>query len=447
MPSKSSSGLGAVMQTMGGRVLFTLINAATGIITARALHPAGRGELAALGVWPNFLGAAMTFGLPSALIFWTRTEPKERSSLLWAALPITLLLGLFSTAVGIVGIPFWLSQYSPYIIHMAQLFMLNAFIVLLLAVARAASEAESDFFASSLALCLTPLVTFFALIAIQVTRGLTPVSAAFGYIIGGIPSCAFLIFRLRHSFVNRPAHLFPSAKKLLNYGTRSYGVDLCGTLSLYADQAIVVHLLNPAAMGVYVVALSLSRTLNVIHQAVASVLFPKAVALPIEKLLSVTGHATRISTLCTTSCGVLVAVFGPVLLGLLYGREYRGATVILNVLIAEVILTGATLVLTRAFMALGRPGLVTILQSSGLVLSLPLLFWFVPKWGVLGASIALLTASVARFFLALASFPLVLKQPAPSLIPRTDEIRALIVRVRGAVAAILHLRSAEVAGV
>lgn len=447
MPNKSNSGLGAVMQSMGGRILFTLINAATGIITARALHPAGRGELAALGVWPNFLGSAMTFGLPSALIFWTRSEPKEKSSLLWASLPITLLLGVLSTVVGIIGIPFWLSQYSPYIIHMAQLFMLNATIVLLLAVARAASEAESDFFASSLTLCLTPLVTFFALIAIQFTRGLTPVNAAFAYIMGGIPSSAFLIFRLRNRFANRPAHLFSSAKKLLNYGTRSYGVDLCGTLSLYADQAIVVHLLNPAAMGTYVVALSLSRTLNVIHQAVAAVLFPKTVALPAEKLLAVTAHATRISTLCTTTCGVLVAVFGPVLLGLLYGREYRGATVILNILIAEVILTGATLVLTRAFMALGRPGMVTILQSSGLVLSLPLLLWLVPKWGVLGASVALLVASVARLLLTLASFPLVLKQPVPGLIPRTDEVRALIVRVRRAAAGILRLRTAEAAGV
>ena len=52
MPNKATSGLAAVMQSMAGRILFVLINAATGAVTARALHPSGRGELAALGVWP-----------------------------------------------------------------------------------------------------------------------------------------------------------------------------------------------------------------------------------------------------------------------------------------------------------------------------------------------------------------------------------------------------------
>jgi O-antigen/teichoic acid export membrane protein len=55
-------------------------------------------------------------------------------------------------------------------------------------------------------------------------------------------------------------------------------------------------------------------------------------------------------------------------------------------------------------MALGRPGLVTILQSSGLILSLPLFFLLVPRWGVLGASFALLTAALVRLILALCSF-------------------------------------------
>ena len=445
MATKPASGLAAVMQSMGGRILFVLINAGTGIITARALHPAGRGELAALGVWPNFLGSLMTLGLPSALIFWSRAEPENKSGLMWASLPLTIVLGLLAMLIGIAGIPFWLSQYSPEIIRMAQLFMLNAVIVLLIANARAASEAENDFFASSLALCLSPLLAFFGLLSLQLAHLLTPVTAASAYIVSGIPSCIFLLFRLRRNFHKPPAHIPAAMGKLLHYGVRSYGVDICGTLSLYADQAIVVHLLNPDAMGTYVVALSLSRTLNVIHQAVAAVLFPKAVSLQPKELLSMTGRAIRISTLCTAACGAAVALLGPVLLSLLYGREYRGATIILNILIVEVVVTGATLVLTRAYMALGRPGLVTILQSSGLVLSLPLLFLLVPRWGVTGASVALLTAALVRLIFALCSFRFVLGLPAPGLIPRMDELTAFSIRVRTGVLSMIRRGTAETA--
>ena len=57
MSSTNRGGLVAVMQSMSGKIMFVLINAATGIITARALHPAGRGELAALGYGPTLSAA------------------------------------------------------------------------------------------------------------------------------------------------------------------------------------------------------------------------------------------------------------------------------------------------------------------------------------------------------------------------------------------------------
>src|ERR1700685_2480006 len=64
--SEGKRALLKVLQSTGGRALFVLINAATGILTARSLHPVGRGELAAMGVWPNILANLLTLGLPRA---------------------------------------------------------------------------------------------------------------------------------------------------------------------------------------------------------------------------------------------------------------------------------------------------------------------------------------------------------------------------------------------
>jgi O-antigen/teichoic acid export membrane protein len=415
---------------VGGRIVFTFVTAATGIITARALHPAGRGELAALGVWPNFLGGMLTFGLPSAFIFWSRSEPSRRHSFLWASMPIILVSGALATLTGIIGIPFWLAYYPPHIVHMAQLFMLNALIVLLIANARAACESEGDFWASSVALCVPQILALAGLLILVVMHSVTPVTAAAAYIIGGIPACIFLLSRLRHLFQGRPTAFAGATRQLLGYGIRSYGVDICGALSLYADQAIVIRLLSPGAMGIYVVALSLSRVMGMIHQGVAAVLFPKAVLLGASELIAVTGRAVRISTILTLLSGLGVALFGPILLSLLYGREYRGASAILDVLILEMTVTGATLVLTRPHMALGRPGFVTLLQSSGLALSLPLIIVLVPRFGVLGAACALLSASTLRFAFCLASFPLVLKQKMPELRLRRSDFTPLVKRLR-----------------
>jgi O-antigen/teichoic acid export membrane protein len=429
---RTGASLIAVAQSITGRVLFTLITAGTGIITARALHPSGRGELAALGVWPNFLGNAMTLGLPSSLIFWSRKDPDNASDVLWVAFPLSILLGIIATIVGFVGIPFWLAQYPPGIIHLARIFMLNAVIVLFTSVAQAGIQARQDFFASSFAPCLTQAISLILLAALQMTGSMTPVRANTAYVLGGIPTCAYLLTRLRPTSRWLPSRIRLSCRRLLSYGIRSYGVDLCGTLALYADQAIVVRLLSPEAMGTYVVALSLSRMVDVVHTSVAAVLFPKAVALGTAELLSLTGRCARSSTLLTFICGAGVALLGPALLSLLYGREYRNATIVLNLLIAECIVSGATLVLTRSFMSIGRPGLVTMLQSSGLLLSVPLLLLFIPRWGIVGAGAALLVASTARLALTLMSFRIVLHHRIPSLLPKLSEILGILQQVKAA---------------
>jgi O-antigen/teichoic acid export membrane protein len=59
-------------------VLFGL-NGLTGVITARTLDPAGRGELAAMIIWPVLLAALTTLGLPGALIYHVRRNPNRTS--------------------------------------------------------------------------------------------------------------------------------------------------------------------------------------------------------------------------------------------------------------------------------------------------------------------------------------------------------------------------------
>ncbi|HEX9002882.1 MAG TPA: polysaccharide biosynthesis protein, partial [Blastocatellia bacterium] len=70
------SGLSAVLQSLVVKLLVVAINTATGIITARMLRPDGRGELAAMILWPVFLANALTLGVPSSLVYNLRREPE-----------------------------------------------------------------------------------------------------------------------------------------------------------------------------------------------------------------------------------------------------------------------------------------------------------------------------------------------------------------------------------
>ena len=425
-PSARDLGsVAAVAQSVGAKLFIIVLNAATGILSARALQPAGRGELAAMILWPTFLSSALTFGLPSALTFRLKSTPEKQSALLGTALVLGVLTGGVGALIGVVFMGAWIPQYTHEIVFFARWFVLNTPLAALLLVGKAALESRGHFGVSNKLLVVPPTLTLLCLVFWWRTGTLTPVTAAFSYVVVGVPPLLWMLYRLWKLFRPTLASFGDSARSLFTYGLRAYGIDLCGTMSLYVDQALVVRLLEPKMMGTYVVALSLSRILNAFHASVVMVLFPKAVSQPPEIVRDMTSRATRISTVMTALAGVAIVSFGPFLLGLLYGREYTGASAVLRILVLEVVLSGATLVLSQAFMALARPGVITALQVVGLLLTRPLMLILVPRLGLVGAGLSLLLSTTARLIFVLASFPLFLKMRVPAIFPKFEDFRFL----------------------
>lgn len=398
------------------------LNAATGILTARALQPTGRGELAAMILWSLFLANLTTLGLPSSVIYFLRHKPGLRRELAMSSMTMSLLLGTVAAGVGVVFLRYWLHQYSPALVLAAQWFLVFTPICLLTLTGRAVLEGWSQFSLSNAVQALSPAATLVALIGLLLAHRLTPYTAGMAYVFASIPTLMLLMAKLGTDWISPRFFRVETCRMLLGYGIRSYGVDLLGTLALQVDQVLVVGILSPAAMGSYVVVLSLSRMLNLFQNAVVMVLFPKAAGRALEEIVELTGRSARMSTVVTACCGAVVCALGPFLLRLLYGREYVSAVGALDLLVAEVTISGLVFVLAQAFMAYGRPGVVTILQAAGLSLSVPMMLWLVPKWGIMGAATALLFSTIARLVLVLGAFRVVLKTRLPDLLPRLTDL-------------------------
>ena len=416
MTPKSRSSAAAIVQTLGARVFILANNVATGMITARFLGPEGRGEQAAMIVWAIFFANLMTFGLPSALIYQFKRHPEERSVLFSAALISGGGLGMVATAVGIVLMPTWLSNYSPEVIFYARMFMLLAPLGLLQQVFAAAFEASGDFTAANQLRCLIPLFTLAALGTLALTGQLTPLTSAMAYTLNSIPVFVWMLRRLWRRFRPRWQGWGKAQKRLLTYGLRAYGNEMLNALSLQLDQVLVVGLLSAEAMGIYVVALSLSRMLRVFQTSMTTVLFPKVAAQPLDEIVSLTGRVNRINLVLTTMVGIGLVGLGPTLLQLLYGTEFVSATVVFQLLVIEIILSGAVQILAQALMAAERPGVVTVVQATGISLNALLAVILIPQYGLTGAGVALVSATSVRLLLILSSYPLVLRVRVPALV-------------------------------
>ena len=417
--------MAAVVQTLLANVLILGINVATGIITARLLGPAGRGEQAAIILWPQFLAFALTLGLPSALLYNLKRYPDRGPQMLYAALFVGTFMGGIVVAVGVLLIPRWLAEYPPEVVRFAQWAMLFSPMMLLSFAFTFVLQAREEFFLYNAVRYLNPLLTLLALLALVSVHHLTPFSAALAYLLPTIPIFLWMLARLWSLYHPIRRGSGWALRRLISYGLRSCGLDLLGQLSLQLDRVLVVGLLSPAAMGLYVVAWSLAQMLNVFQTAAASVLFPKASGRSIEEAVSLTGRTARVGIAVTMLVAGGLALFSPWALGLLYGREYLDAIPVFRLLLCVVVLQGTEWVLLQTFMAVNRPGAVTLLGSIGLSLSVPLLLVLVPRYGLEGAGLALLISGVVRFAFIVASFPLILKKRPPRLLLTRADIGAV----------------------
>jgi len=411
----------AFVHSIGLRALMVLANSATGIMTARSLHPDGRGELSAILLGPQVLAGIAALGVPTALTYHIRLHAAGKDDYVAASTYLALVCSAAAMIVGLVSIPYALSHYSASDVLWAKWLMISVMVAILLSVARGTLEGEGRFFFSNILLVAPHLLTVVGISVLVLTKRMSILPAGLVYVLTPVIPLLAACLSARAYRWRSPWSLVGPAKQLLSYGLRSYGGDLSGILTLYIDQALVVALLSPIEMGAYVIALNLSRTVNIAQQSICAILFPQSVGRSTEATILLNRRALQASIALSLIAGGVVSILGSALLRILYGKAYMISAGVLRILLLEVLLNGVVAVCAQAFMALNRPGIVTLQQICGLVLAVPLLAWLIPRYGLVGAGFGILGATTFRTIVILASFPVFLGRPAPGLLPNAGD--------------------------
>jgi O-antigen/teichoic acid export membrane protein len=428
---RARSTTAAVIQTAAFQVITIVANLATGIITARLLAPAGRGELAAINLVPTIMAYLLTLGVPGALLYHLKREADNAPRLIAAALVVTTGLGVIAVIIGYSVMPYALREYPPHVVALARLFLFTTPISLFTLLCTSAFDSAGDFWYGNGTRFLAPLLTLASLCAFWGTGRLDVFTAAASYALPSLPIGAKMLTDVVRHY--RPVFV-PIARavygQLFSYGLRSFGISLLTAVAQQIDQVLVVAFLTPAKMGLYAVALAVSRVLQIFQSSVVRVLLPKIAARPVDEVVASVGRATRITLVLTTPLCIGVVVLAPLLLGLVYGGKFAGATGVLRVLAVEAIFGGIAWILSQAFLALGKPGIVTVLQGIGVALSFPLMVVLIPRMGLVGAGLSLLVSTVVRVAFVTMCFPWLLKARAPGFLLTNGDVDSLRQRFR-----------------
>ena len=250
----------ATLTTTGTNVLVLALNLGTGLLTARFLGPEGRGEFAAMVLWPQFLASLLTLGLPQATTFNIVRHPEDQQAGHRRPACSSLVLGLVAIGAGLRGDPGLdrplRSGRGP--VRPGDDAVRAADPVHVVG-ERAASRrtAPSPLNGN---LYLQPALTLAALGVLAASRPLHAVhrgardhaGPAAGVSRPTSPGCGAISARAWSSRCATPP-------LLLRYGLRSCGIQLLGALSQQFDRVFVLGVLSPAAMGLYVVARSAAQ--------------------------------------------------------------------------------------------------------------------------------------------------------------------------------------------
>ncbi len=424
--------MAAVIQTLSSNVVILGLTMITGVLTARFLGPVGRGEQAAMGIWPQLFAYGLSLGMPEAVIYKIRREPAEAPQFVFAAIVVAALAGGTAMLAGVIALPSWLGKYSPETVSYAQWAMISTPLCSMFFAANAAIQAVGRFRVYNGLLIFMPALTLLLILGLLLVGRFTPQNTTTAYIVPIVPGFIIALVFVRRIYHPTVALRKESLRSLTSYGLRVWGADMLKLLSRQSDRAILVGLLSPANLGIYVVAQSVASVLSLVQNSVAVVLFPKATGLRPEAAAALANLAIRVSVALVGSSALVVCLIAPELIKFVYGGGFLHAVLPCRILLLEAVLAVVNLLGLQVFMALGRPGAVGIFQSVGVVAFVPLAFFLVPEYGLTGAALAWLGSSAARLVTLYVCFPIVLGITPPwPLIKWSDvvEVRARLLRV------------------
>lgn len=192
-------------------------------------------------------------------------------------------------------------------------------------------------------------------------------------------------------------------RRLLGYGRWVSGARALAWVSLSADNAVVGRLLGASALGVYQLAFRVGEMgVVTFTRAVVQVALPALTELRGSAQLG-RGFRALFRVVLAANCAFALAVllFARPLLARLLGPAWLPAVPVLRILVVAMVFRAVAVIAFELFHAARRPSLTLRVNAVRLAVMLVPIVPLVHRWGMEGAALSVLVASVAAAALSL----------------------------------------------
>jgi len=387
--------------TLLGQGLTLGLGIMTGVLSARLLGPAGRGEYAAIIIWPMGITTLCSLGVNQAISFHVGRRAYTVSEVATAASTVGLVQGALCILIGLLVVPFALAKYSQEVRHLGIVFVLLTPALMFSGYPANLFQGLQDLLRFNLIRVAPPALFLTGLVGLYVTH-----RASLGAVIGS--QLASYVLTLAFGLVLVWKILKPQLRwngaaipRLIHYGARSQATNLANYFNQRIDQLVLSLFVQPQQLGYYAVAVTLSMAVTLFPQAVGIVTFSRGSSQHRDDARATIGASFRASLLWLLVCCTLLYLLSPFLIRLVFGAAFEGSILACRILLPGVLMIGLNQVLYNGASALGRPGLPSIAEGISMVVTAVGLYLLVPRFGYIGAAAVSSVAYTISFLVML----------------------------------------------
>ncbi len=394
----------SALLTAGTNAVLAGFGLVTGVLAARLLGPNGRGELAAIQTWPNFIAVIAMLGMPEAVVYYAARDPKLAGRCLSSALTLALISGLPFLIAGYLAMPLLLSAQAAPIVAGARWYLLIVPVYALVGMPHNSLRGRGDFSFWN-GLRIAPVTGWLTVLVVAWLLGRAhPRFLASAYLCALslliIPVGWVVIWRTPGPFWPRIRHWKP----MLGFGLPCVVSSVPQILNFRLDQMLMAALLPARLLGLYVVAVAWSSATAPLLNALGAVLFPRVASQPTpEQQARALAQGSRLAILASLVLAVAVLALTPRMVPFLFGTKFAAAIPAALVLVMAGAISAFNLVTEEGLKGLGCPSAVMWAEFGGLAVTAVSLWLMLRPLEIMGAALASLFGYSAVAILLVAS--------------------------------------------
>jgi O-antigen/teichoic acid export membrane protein len=369
---------------------FTLFSGViTSLLSAWALGPDGRGDLAVVVLWPNVVALLAGMGLPQAHRYYMARQPEAVSTLFSNALLFALATGAASLVLAERIVPHLVGQRSAEVMWLVRIYLLNIPLALLYDLMLGLLEGARRFRWAAFARVLFFGLQSVAYLALWLSGHLTVRAATFTMIVAQLANTLTALIGVLHALRPKWKPGWAEWKMTLDYGIRYHPGVVTAFTTLRLDQLLLGGMASSAAIGLYYVSVRLSEIITVLASSVADVLMPEVAAREsTEESVRLLTRSLRQTLYVYLIVLVPLWLGAPLILRGAYGAEFLAATGTLRLLLVASLIWSTGAIIISGLNGLGYPGLSTVARLASAVVTVFALLYWLPRKGIAGAALA-----------------------------------------------------------